>query len=197
MFKSLFPVLKSLIVGLSFSFLTACASTVPVYDDRYSVVQIADLMAQDFDTESVLLKRALKPTFEKYGSPQAYISGNMSGVYGAKTSRLYGSGISQFKTALPSDVFWQVDGQNLETLLSPIETVHLVYRKALIRDKEAKLLKIGELNKRGHIFTVFERLSGNEIVVTVNLSQDLPLSSTLDVLEFPHSLNYFDARQKL
>ncbi|MGB0907347.1 MAG: EipA family protein [Maricaulaceae bacterium] len=165
--------------------LAACATpNNDVYDETFSRSEIASFSATYFDINEAAAARALKPTYKKYGAPHAYISGHMSSVDDVTLSRLYGSGEVRAKLRLPKHTFWKINGDDLQNHFEPIKTAHLVYETARLEDLPERLTHIGNLTKRGQVFTIFERVVDDQIVITLHRSNDLPERAKLNDLHF-------------
>jgi len=154
--------------------LSGCATSPnEVFDSKYSRSEIAIMTAEHFDVLERDASAALRPAFNKYGAPHAYIDGLMSSVDVNDANHLYGSGHFQTKLTLKEHTFWRVDGENLTGHLRPVQTAHLVYN-TLRLDPLSNSLEFSEtLTKRGKTFTVFEKQMGDEIIITVHKSEDL------------------------
>ena len=140
---------------------------------QYNRDEIARLTHADFNAETAAMRKALKPTYAKYGAPHAYIRGNMSTVLDNPQSQIFGMGEFHAKLKLPDRAYWQMGGTNLYNLDTPIPTVHLIYdvKELPTRTKEYKA--IGSLSKRGKTFTVFEHKADEHVVVTVYRTEDV------------------------
>ncbi len=108
----------------------------------------------------------------------------MSTTYNNEYSRLFGIGSLHVKRRLPEQLFWQIDGKGLYDLDEPISTVHLVYEVAQIDNLQQKLQSMGQLSKKGEVFTIFERRVADQIVITINRAIDFPQSAILLSLLF-------------
>lgn len=173
------------LIFLSFALsLSACASTHTTFDETFSRTEVADMTSEYFDLESDAAARALKPTYQKYGAPHIYISGLMSAVADDTIERLHGMGQTVTKLALPDTVYWAIQGKDLQSQTRPVKTANLIYNKVDIKDLEPALRSIGKLSQRGQVFTVFEREIDGQIVVTLNLTGDLPKAAQLKAIYF-------------
>ena len=164
--------------------LVGCMSTPKSFDIGYERSEVADLAGAHFETSSDLLKKALKPSFEKYGKPDLFIAGQMSSVDAPDISRLYGFGDVKTKLNLPSETFWQIDGDVLGGHFSPLKSVHMVYDMTTLDSLRETLPRIGSLNTRGKSFTVFERETDGLIVVSVHRTEALPKEATFQNIRF-------------
>ena len=178
--------MKRFCLSLCALFTASCASvTDQTFDHRYSSSEIAALTSEHFDVLETDAKAALKPAFAKYGAPDAYADGLMSSIDKAGANHLYGSGNFKTKLRLTESTFWRVDGENLHGHLDPVKTAHLVY-KTLRLDPLRNHFKFEEtLTKRGQTFTIFERLEGDEIIITLHKSNELQGTSL-------ESIRFFD-----
>ncbi len=154
------------------SVLNGCA-TQKTYKSTYSRAEIGKISAEYFDVAEQAAIKALKPVYKKYGKPASIIKGYMSTSWEDPAKRLYGTGKFQTRLALPESLFWQISGDGLENMSRPIPTVHLVYEITQPYALKGEMSKIGSLDRRGEVFTVFERRTGRKIVVTINETQDL------------------------
>ncbi len=178
--------------GVAILCVGACATAQSEhYRTGFGIKEIAVQNAQYFDVTDKAAKSALKPVFEKYGDPKIYITGNMSSVDNPDLSRLYGVGVTSFKLKPQGKAFWAIKGEKLTGLLTPIKTAHLVYETADLTDLEATLSLIGDLNKRGQIFTIFERQFDAKVVITINRSEDIPEYSQMREIKFPEHIDHF------
>lgn len=164
--------------------LMSCASSPKSFDETFSRSEIAHMTSGYFDLDSDAAVRALKPTYQKYGAPHIYVSGLMSAVVDDTIERLHGTGQTARKLALPDTVYWAIQGKGLPTQTRPIKTAHLIYNKVEIEDIENALSSIGKLSRRGQVFTVFERETDGQIVVTLNLTDDLGETAELETVRF-------------
>jgi hypothetical protein len=140
---------------------------------QYNRDEIARLTHADFKAETAAMRKALKPTYAKYGAPHAYIRGNMSTVFDNPQSQIFGTGDFHAKLKLPDKAYWQISGTNLYNLETPIPTVHLIYDVKELPVLAKKHAAIGSLSKRGATFTVFEHKAQEHIVVTVYKTEDV------------------------
>jgi len=132
------------------------------------------LTSEHFDVLETDAKAALRPAFSKYGAPDAYVDGLMSSTLSSDANHLYGSGDFKTKLRQAEPTFWRVDGENLNGHLAPVKTAHLVY-KTLRLDPLQNTFQFEEtLTQRGQTFTVFERLEGDEIIITLHKRGELP-----------------------
>ena len=166
--------------------MASCASTAEQgFDHSYSSSEIAALTSEHFEVLETDARAALKPAFSKYGAPDAYVDGLMSSTLTPNANHLYGSGDFKTKLHLSESTFWRVDGENLDGHLVPVKTAHLVY-KTLRLDPLQNHFKFEEtLTKRGQTFAVFERLEGDEIIITLHKTGELPNASL-------ESIRFFD-----
>ena len=175
--------LKSLMgVGVILS-LVGCASTEIIAEgDSYSRNDISIVLSTKFDSAQSEAARALKPSYEKFGAPKRYVSGNMSAVYESAENRLYGTGdlFARYTPAQP--IFWQIDGAGLTANVDPIKTVHLLYDKQDL--PLAPYAQIKTEIRRGKSFTVFEQDLGQRLVVSIYPSQKLPKDAELEEIYF-------------
>ena len=175
--------LKSLMgVGVILS-LVGCASTeIIVEGDSYSRNDINIVLSTKFDSAQSEAARALQPSYEKFGAPKRYVSGNMSAVYESAENRLYGTGdlFARYTPAQP--IFWQIDGAGLTANVDPIKTVHLLYDKQDL--PLAPYAQIKTEIRRGKSFTVFEQDLGLSLVVSIYPSQRLPKDAELEKIYF-------------
>jgi len=115
-----------LALSLSLMFgLCACATAPepPLDASRFSHAEISAIVSSHFDTPAAAASKALRPSFDKFGAPKRYVSGNMSSVDEAQFERLYGFGDIYARPALGAPVFWQIDGEGLTGDVAPIATV--------------------------------------------------------------------------
>lgn len=164
--------------------LSSCATAPIAFDETFSRAEIASMTGDYFDLQSSTVARALKPTYAKYGAPHIYVSGLMSAVADENDRRLHGMGQTAVKLAASEDVYWSISGQDLPRQTRPIKTAHLIYNKVEIESLEDALSHVGSLSNRGQVFTVFERETDGQIVVTLNLTQDLPKDAKLERVSF-------------
>ena len=164
--------------------LTACASSPDVFDETFSRSETAQMTSEYFDLERAAAARALKPTYKKYGAPHIYVSGQMSAVADDSAQRLHGTGQTTAKLARPELIYWAIQGKDLPRETRPIKTAHLIYNKVDIENLEEVLGSIGALSHRGQTFTIFERETDGQIVVTLNLTQDLGEIAKLETVSF-------------
>ena len=164
--------------------LVGCASPSNPYDISYDRAEIARLSSDHFGKKEKELSEALRPVYRKYGSPYLFVSGQMSSVADPTLSRLYGSGRANYKLRPQEHTFWQIDGDSLAGHLRPMPAVHMVYDVTDIRTLKKPVQSVGSLNKKGKIFTLFERKMEGVIVVTVHQTADLPSEVTFDEIKF-------------
>ena len=83
--------LKIIMGAAAVFMLIGCASTAPnIEEDSFSRKDISVVLSAEFDGAQSEAARALKPSYEKFGAPKRYVSGNMSAVYESAENRLYG-----------------------------------------------------------------------------------------------------------
>ena len=164
----------------------SCASVAnQTFDHSYSSSEIAALTSEHFDVLEKEAKSALKPAFAKYGAPDAYVDGLMSSIDKADANHLYGSGNFKTKIRLTESTFWRVDGENLQGHFDPVKTAHLVYKTLRLDPLRNHFTFEETLTKRGQTFTVFERLEGDEVIITLHKTGQLPDASL-------ESIRFFD-----
>lgn len=173
-----------MLLAATLSCLTACSNTLEVFDNRFNRTEIANFTSTDFDIKNDAAARALKPTYEKYGAPQAYVFGHMSSVFDPDLSRLYGHGEVRAKLKLKTHTFWTIDGTDLTDHYTPIKTAHLIYDLNNFTNLSEILESVGTLTNRGQVFTVFERKHDNQIIVTLYKTDDLSNDTHFDSLRF-------------
>jgi len=150
--------------------------------DHYTQTDMSILLAVNFDSSQDEAYRALKPSFEKFGAPKRYVDGNMSSVHESRKDRLYGSGNLHARHSPFKPIFWQIDGEDLGSDVTPIKTVHLIYDKKELGAAPYETFE--SETRRGKSFTVFERDLGERVVVSIYPSQRLPKKAELNGLEF-------------
>ena len=164
--------------------LIGCVSSPKAYNPSYDRAEIARLSSEHFGANEKDLLEALRPVYRKYGSPYLFVSGHMSSVADPTLSRLYGSGQASYKLTPQEHTFWQIDGENLAGHLRPMPAVHMVYDVTEINGLKQSLPTVGSLNKRGNIFTLFEREVEGMFVVTVHQTANLPGKVTFNKIRF-------------
>jgi hypothetical protein len=164
--------------------LTGCAGPSKVFNPSYDRAEIAHLSSEHFGASEKELSEALRPVYRKYGNPYLFVSGQMSSVANPELSRLYGSGQASYKLTPQEHTFWQIDGENLAGHLKPMPAVHMIYDVTEIKRLKQPFATIGSLNKRGSVFTLFEREVEGMIVVTVHQTADLPGKVTFNKIRF-------------
>ena len=174
--------LKIIMGAAAVFMLIGCASTAPnIEEDSFSRKDISVVLSAEFDGAQSEAARALKPSYEKFGAPKRYVSGNMSAVYESAENRLYGTGdlFARYTPAQP--IFWQIDGAGLTANVDPIKTVHLLYDKQDL--PLAPYAQIKTEIRRGKS-TVFEQDLGQRLVVSIYPSQKLPKDAELEEIYF-------------
>lgn len=180
--------MKSLFLVLMAAVLMGCASagdqSQSNYDPTYKLSEVAVLSEGHFGLEKDAITQALRPTFKKYGRPRLFISGQMSSVDEPMAEWLYGQGLVRKKIGLPEHTFWRIEGQGLQGKFKPMKAAHLVYNRQDLKRLDTPLQAIGDLNRRGQTFTVFERAQEDLIIVTINKTEDLPETSKFNDIKF-------------
>lgn len=93
---------------LAFLVLAGCVSTPPDFESTsFSRSEISIVASKHFDANENALKRALKPTFVKYGAPKGYVIGQMSAALEDSKDRLMGTGAFQAKFKLSKGTYWE------------------------------------------------------------------------------------------
>lgn len=161
-----------------------CATTemAPIDPESFSQTDISVVLSANFEASEGAAYRALKPSFEKFGNPKRYVSGNMSAVFEGAKDRLYGSGDLHSRFSVSNPVFWQIDGDNLDADVLPIKTVHLIYDKAEFADLTFEQNEME--TRRGKTFTVFERVLGSRVIVSIYPTVKLSKSAQLNQIRF-------------
>lgn len=163
--------------------LAGCATASgPVDMQSYSRADISIILSAKFDGSESDAARALKPSYDKFGAPQRYVSGNMSAVYESEGKRLYGAGDIYARLSLSHPVFWQIEGKDLAADVDPIKTVHLLYDKEDLR--QAAFGHIETEIRRGQSYTVFERDLGSRLVVSIYPTTRLSENADLKMITF-------------
>ena len=181
--KSTLGVVLTCVVGSS------CATTEETYaENTFSRTEIARMNAAFFDVNAHGASAALKPVYGKYGAPHIFVKGFMSAVYDSDDDKLFGTGTGNPKFGLATDVYWEIEGQNVVDLFKPIKTAHLIYEKEQL-PFGTDYSNIGALSDRGQVFTIFEREIDGKIIVTLNQSADLPNDSKFRKLMMRVSLH--------
>lgn len=163
--------------------LAGCATTsAPVDIESYSRADISVILSAKFIGSESEASRALKPSYEKFGAPKRYVSGNMSAFYESEGKRLYGSGDLFARLSLSHPVFWQIEGEALAADADPIKTVHLLYDKEDLA--QAAFGHIETEIRRGQSFTVFERDLGSRLVVSIYPTKKLSENADLKMITF-------------
>lgn len=172
-----------LLIGLSVTAaLSACASVTETVDpSRFTKSEIDDVTANHFDTSRMAVARALQPSFDKFGAPNAYVEGLMSAVADSDRHRLYGTGDTKRRLKPEVGMFWEIDGKGLAGQLDPIRTVHLLYEDL---DGSVPFLARDMSTRRGKVFTVFERVVDGAVIVSLYPSDKLPSEAEFETLKF-------------
>ena len=168
----------------SFGFaLASCASVKTSQDVRdYKLGEMSVVIASHFDLSKGPVSAALKPSFDKFGAPQQYVTGKMSAVDRADLDRLYGSGEISKRFTPNQPVVWRIDGQALAGNLTPIAAVHLVYNAESLENAQFNQFSMD--TRRGQTFTVFERRESEQIIVSLYPSPALPSEAVFDKISF-------------
>jgi len=170
----------TLVFGMS---LGACATAEPTQDIRaYGLNEMSVVISSHFDAPEGPVSKALKPSFDKFGAPQQYVTGRMSAINRAGLDRLYGSGEISKRFTLNQTVAWQIDGQALAGHMAPIASVHLVYNLEDLG--QSAFDKVDMETRRGTRFTVFERRDETQIIVSLYPSPALSSDAVLEKLSF-------------
>lgn len=173
---------------LSFFALVGLAGCVSSHSDfaskSYSKSEISIVASNHFDANRSALKRALKPTFAKYGKPNGYVVGQMSASFEDSKDRLLGTGEFQAKFKLSKGTYWEINGQGLTGLQKPMPAIHLVYDETDISKFKSILTNSDVILRRDQTFTVFEQKADEQVLVTVYQTADIPESSNMDTLIF-------------
>jgi hypothetical protein len=165
--------------------LGGCASMPPDIDSiSYSRSEISTVASRHFDANEKALKKALKPTFAKYGQPNGYVAGQMSASLHDQKDRLLGTGAFQAKFKLSKGTYWEIDGNGLAGIYSPMPAMHLVYNETDITKFKSVLTQSGVILRKDQTFTVFEQKVDEQILVTVYRTADIPVLSNMDTLKF-------------
>ena len=128
---------------------------------------------------------ALSPSFAKFGKPTGYVAGSMSNVAEPSIERLYGTGKARRRLALyPENVFLQINGEDLGASTTPVPTVHIVYDGDDLMQRGVPLSAVEAETRRGHRFTVFERVDAGRVLVSVYASEALPLEAEFSRITF-------------
>jgi len=165
--------------------LVGCASSPSKFANiSYSRSEISVVASNHFDAKGNALKRALKPTFAKYGQPNGYIVGQMSAAFDDYKDRLMGTGNFQAKFKLSKGTYWEIDGHGLKKLNKPLPAMHLVYHDTDITKFKSALTNSDVIFRKDQTFTVFEQKVDEQVLVTVYRTADIPESSNMDTLTF-------------
>ena len=176
---------KAILITVVSIVLTSCAtSAVPVASDAYSADDLATVMSLQFDAKPGELKRALAPSFAKFGAPKAYVSGLMSLPAGEGDKRLLGTGEHHIKYKRPAYTFWELKGSGFAAIERPMNAMHLLYDKPYLDEAHNDYIAMTPEYRRGATFTVFEREIDGRVVVTVYRTADMPKQATLNALHF-------------
>lgn len=165
--------------------ITGCASSPTSVDiESYSRADMSVVLSARFDGVQSEAARALKPSYEKFGAPKRYVSGNMSAVYESAQDRLYGSGDLFARFSLSYPVFWEIEGEAFAADVDPIKTVHLLYDKEELDQVAFEAIEM-EI-RRGTSFTVFERDLGSRVVVSIYPTHKLSENAEFQTIRFQH-----------
>lgn len=163
--------------------MASCASAPPVQDVRtYGLSEMSVVVSSHFDASKGPVSAALKPSFDKFGAPQQYVTGQMSAIDNVWLDRLYGSGQVSKRFTRNQPVAWQIDGQALAGHLTPIASVHLIYNQEGF--EQATFDRITMETRRGQAFTVFERRDSEQIIVSLYPSPALPSEAIFETISF-------------
>lgn len=180
MTKEYFNLLSIFTMGL-----VGCASSPSNFAKiSYTRSEISVVASQHFDVNEKALKRALKPTFAKYGQPNGYVAGQMSAAHDDYKDRLMGTGNFQAKFKLSKGTYWEIEGYGLTKLHNPVPAIHLVYHETDISKFKSTLTNSDVILRKGRTFTVFEQKVDEQVLVTVHRTLDIPGSSSMETLTF-------------
>lgn len=149
--------------------------------------EIVLLSQAPLGTDANSIENAIRPALAKYGYPQGIVSGNMSSIGDLTVSRLYGSGEAQFKYQMPQDIFWEINGKDLQGSSKPIPAIHLTYSLDALRENSITYESLGSLTRRGLDISVFEYLADNYVVVTFYPTDRLKETARLEELKYTYS----------